>query len=83
MVKLTTFTQILEGGEVVDYDERKTRIKKEDLIGATIDRYSHEIGCGELLIILKDGRKIHVLPRVDGEDLDFNLYSEEQPAGVS
>jgi hypothetical protein len=75
--------QVLEEGKVVDFDEKTTRIKKEVLAGATLDRYSREIGCGELIITLKDGRKIHVLPGTDGEDLDFYLYLEEQPEGQS
>ncbi|MDD1678021.1 MAG: hypothetical protein LUO93_02395 [Methanomicrobiales archaeon] len=78
MVKLTILSRVLEEGHVVDFDEKITRIKKADLAGATIDRYSREIGCGELIITLKDGRKIHVLP---GEDLEFYLHRDEQPRG--
>lgn len=83
MVKLTEYNQVLENDEVVDYEEKQSRMKKEDLKGATIDGYSTANGLTELLVTLKDGRKIHILPGTDGESLEFALWKEEQPAGVT
>lgn len=77
MVKLTEYCLVNKGTELEDFDEKITRIKKSDLAGATIEAYNPS-PMTELLVPLKDGRKIHILPDVDGENFDFCLWADEQ-----
>lgn len=78
------YERLNKDGDFEDIEEESAKINKKDLIGATIKEiYTERRGrnTSDILLSLKDGRVLHIMPMCSGEGFEFSQWTEDQKKG--